>query len=189
MSSKRKLVWLRRALKRDLLTILTIFLVSATFSKVSAGAWFWLNDNNALARTNPETSLKTDALKNPLGQLLTLQENSLFPINTISTREEIVISRINVVITGYSSSPWETDDTPYITASGSFVREGIIANNLFPFGTKLKIPEIFGEKIFVVEDRLNSNKSYYHVDVWFPSQEEAMNFGKRWTYIEIIQES
>lgn len=95
--------------------------------------------------------------------------------------------KINVVITAYSSTVWETDDTPYITASGTYVRDGIVANNLLPLGTKIKIPEIFGDKIFVVEDRMNSRKSYYHIDIWFPSYQEALNFGAKRTYIEILK--
>jgi 3D (Asp-Asp-Asp) domain-containing protein len=50
----------------------------------------------------------------------------------------------------------------------------------------VKIPELFGEKIFVVEDRMNQKKGYYHVDVWFPSYWEAKNFGVKRTYIEIL---
>jgi len=81
-----------------------------------------------------------------------------------------------VTITGYSSSYDETDEDPYITASGEFVGEGIVATNFLPIGTKIKIPSLFGDKIFVVKDRMNP-RYYYRIDVWFPSKESALNFG------------
>lgn len=93
--------------------------------------------------------------------------------------------RVWVIVTGYSSDPMETDDTPFITASGTFVREGIIAANFLPFGTKVKIPALFGEEIFVVEDRMNPRKKY-QVDIWFPTKEEAIHFGAHRTYIEVL---
>lgn len=92
-----------------------------------------------------------------------------------------------VVITAYSSTPCQTDDDPYITAAGTWVREGLVANNLLPLGTKIKIPELFGDQIFVVEDRMHWRKGNYHIDVWFPDYWEALSFGVERTYIEIIE--
>lgn len=94
--------------------------------------------------------------------------------------------RFWVIVTGYSSDPLETDNTPFITASGTFVREGIIAANFLPFGTKVRIPSLFGNEIFVVEDRMNPRKKY-QVDVWFPTKEEAIHFGAHRTYIEVLE--
>ena len=101
--------------------------------------------------------------------------------------EPKVIKKVKVVITGYSSTIWETDETPELTASGSVVREGIVANNGLPIGTKIKIPELYGDKVFVVEDRMSWQKGKYHVDIWFPSYFEAKNFGAKRTYIEILE--
>lgn len=81
-----------------------------------------------------------------------------------------------VWITAYSSTPEETDDTPYITASMTEVRDGVVAANFLPIGTKIKIPKLFGEKIFTVEDRMHHRKKNF-VDIWMPSQEEAIDFG------------
>lgn len=117
--------------------------------------------------------------------LVIVQGNSLVAVNGFQDPE--VKKVINVIITGYSSSPEETDDNPLITASGSCVREGVIANNLLPFGTEIRIPEIYGEKIFVVEDRMHWRKSYYQIDIWFPSKNEAQEFGAKRTYIEILE--
>ncbi len=85
-------------------------------------------------------------------------------------------STTTVWLTAYSSSVDETDDTPFITASGKHVRDGIVATNFLPFGTKIKIPAIFGDKIFIVEDRMNKRK-HGIVDIWMPSKQEALRFG------------
>lgn len=118
--------------------------------------------------------------------LPTFQENTLLPISEIISPEDPPVQKIKVIVTGYSSTPWQTDDTPFVTAAGTLVREGIVATNLLPIGTKIKIPEIYGEKIFVVEDRM-SPRNYYHIDIWFPSYWEALNFGAKRTYIEILE--
>ena len=92
---------------------------------------------------------------------------------------------LKVYITAYSSSPDETDDTPNITASGSRTRDGVIATNMLPFGTKVRIPRLFGKKIFVVEDRMHSRFSE-RVDVWFPEKQDAKNFGIRYAEVEVL---
>jgi len=90
-----------------------------------------------------------------------------------------------VWLTAYSSSPDETDDTPFITASGKYVRDGIIASNFLPFGTKVKIPALFGDKIFTVEDRLHARFSD-RMDIWMPSKAAAFNFGKRYAEVVVV---
>jgi len=115
------------------------------------------------------------------------QETTLLPLISPPSYEESNVSkRVRVIVTAYSSSVWETQGDPFITASGSHVRDGIVANNLLAFGTKIRLPEIFGEKVFVIEDRMNSRKGYYHVDIWFPSQEAALNFGAKLTEMEVL---
>ena len=120
-------------------------------------------------------------------KLLLFNENTLIPASDPSNPEPKIVKKLLVIITAYSSTPWETDGNPFITAAGTQVRDGIIANNLFPFGTKIKLPELYGEKIFVVEDRMNWKKGYYHIDIWFPSYWEAKEFGAKRTYIEVLE--
>ncbi len=119
-----------------------------------------------------------------LSDLLTVQENSLLPSSVLP--EPKVVKTIKVVITAYSSTPGETDDTPTITAAGTTVRDGIVANNLFPFGTKIRIPDLYGSQIFVIEDRMRWDRSNYQIDIWFASHQEAENFGAKTTYIEVL---
>jgi 3D (Asp-Asp-Asp) domain-containing protein len=95
-------------------------------------------------------------------------------------------AKIQVTITAYSSTHDQTDETPFIAASGKLVRDGIVAANFLKFGTRIKIPEIFGDKIFVVEDRMAS-RFYHRVDIWFSSREAALKFGKQKTEIEILE--
>ena len=97
------------------------------------------------------------------------------------------VKTIKVVVTAYSSTPDQTDDTPFITASGKYVQDGIVANNMLPIGTKIRFPELYGDKVFVVEDRMHRRKSDYHVDIWFPERQLAVNFGVKTTKIEVIQ--
>jgi len=93
---------------------------------------------------------------------------------------------IPVVATGYSSSVWETDDTPYITASNTRTRRGVIALSRdllqrhsedapFRFGDTVHLTGI-GD--FIVEDSMNQ-RWRRRVDVWFPNQSEARRFGSR----------
>ena len=117
--------------------------------------------------------------------LTTIGQNSLKAIS--NPADPIKTKKIKVVITGYSSTVCQTDNTPFITASGKLVEDGIVANNMLPFGTIIKIPEIYGDKIFVVQDRMNSKKGYYHVDIWFEDYSQAKEFGSKITYIEVLE--
>jgi len=97
------------------------------------------------------------------------------------------VKKIKVVVTAYSSTPDQTDDTPFITASGKEVADGIIANNMLSFGTQIRIPELYGDKVFVVQDRMNRRKSNYHIDIWMPDRESALDFGVKTTEIEVLE--
>ena len=116
-----------------------------------------------------------------------IQGNTLVAVSNPNIPDPNVARKMNVVITAYSSTIEETDDTPFTTALGTTVRDGIIANNSLPFGTKIRIPELYGDKVFTVEDRMSWKKGDYHFDIWFPSYKEAKNFGAQWTYIEILK--
>ena len=97
------------------------------------------------------------------------------------------VKTIKVVITAYSSTPDQTDDAPFTTASGKSVADGVVANNMLPLGTKIKIPGLYGDKIFVIEDRMNRKKSDYHIDIWMPSREVAVNFGVKTAEIQVLE--
>lgn len=95
--------------------------------------------------------------------------------------------RMKVLLTAYSSTAAQTDSTPFITANGTYVYDGIVANNGLPFGTELRIPELFGDKIFSVQDRMHWRKGSYQFDIWFPTYEQAKNFGVKYAYVEVLK--
>jgi len=141
-----------------------------------------------LFTTIPLNSTLADAIKQP-GSLKIENENQEEKNEiTAEPSSPRVVKRIKMIITGYSSTPDQTDNTPFITASGKMVQDGIVANNLLSFGTKIKIPELYPDKIFVVEDRMNRRKGCYHVDIWFPTREEAKNFGVKIAEVEVLEE-
>ncbi|HLC70190.1 MAG TPA: hypothetical protein VJH75_04070 [Patescibacteria group bacterium] len=93
---------------------------------------------------------------------------------------------INAVITAYTSTPDQTDDDPFIAATGKRVHDGMIAANGLPFGTIIKIPALYGEKEFVVEDRMNARYGFGRMDVWLDtSKAEARKFGVKRLQVEI----
>ena len=119
-------------------------------------------------------------------RLVSLETNTLLPISS-PLGPERVRQTMRVTITAYSSTPDQTWGDPFITASGKRVRDGIIAANMLPLGTKIKIPELFGNKIFVVEDRMHP-RNYGKVDIWMETREEAKIFGVKHTSIVILED-
>ncbi|MBU4466828.1 hypothetical protein KKF47_02055, partial [Patescibacteria group bacterium] len=94
-----------------------------------------------------EAGFKVSLPQTTIVKTPTIQENSLLTSANHylpENNEIIVLETIPMTITAYSSTVWETDDTPFITAAGTQTRDGVIASNLLPFGTKVKIPKLFG---------------------------------------------
>ena len=108
-----------------------------------------------------------------------------------STEPEIrVISSGMHTMTAYNSEVAQTDDTPCITANGFDVCahgiEDTVAANFLKFGTKVRIPDLFGDRIFVVRDRMN-RRYPDRVDVWMLERSDAIQFGVRRTRIEVVE--
>ena len=99
---------------------------------------------------------------------------------------------MRMVITAYSSTRDQTDSSPCITANGYNVcvanAENVIAANFLPFGSRVQIPELFGDHVFTVHDRMN--KRYGNrVDIWMTSRQKAKQFGvKRATIVVLPKE-
>lgn len=90
---------------------------------------------------------------------------------------------IVATITGYSSTEDQTDSTPFEMASGKRVYRGAIANNCYPFGTKV----IIKQELYTLEDRMNKRYGCDRWDIWFPSREEALEWGiKKDVQIKIL---
>jgi 3D (Asp-Asp-Asp) domain-containing protein len=92
-----------------------------------------------------------------------------------------------IPMTAYTSEVAQTDDTPCITASGLDVCErdveNVVAANFLPIGTQVRIPELFGDRVFYVEDRMNA-RYYYKMDVWMKDYDDAIDFGLQYATIE-----
>lgn len=102
-------------------------------------------------------------------------------------------AKYHVSASAYSSRPAETDSTPCITATGFDVclnyalygSNNTVASNFLPLHSIVKIPELYGDKIFVVRDRMNSRYGSKNIDLWMPTYFEAAGFGRRQVMIEV----
>jgi 3D (Asp-Asp-Asp) domain-containing protein len=94
--------------------------------------------------------------------------------------------RVPVTVTGYSSTSDQTDSTPFVTASNTRVRHGVIALSRdllreftlaapFSYGDKV---ELEGVGVFTVEDTMNPRFSK-RVDIWFSSRAAARRWGRQ----------
>lgn len=92
-----------------------------------------------------------------------------------------------VTATAYSSTPDQTDATPFITSNGLRVYDGLIAANWLPYNTKIRIPDMFGDKVFTVNDRMNPRYDTGRLDVWMQSRADAKQFGIRHIRIQIVE--
>jgi 3D (Asp-Asp-Asp) domain-containing protein len=89
-------------------------------------------------------------------------------------------------VSAYTSRVEECDSTPFITASQTHVRDGVVATNQFPFGTRIKMPELYGDKVFIVEDRMNTRYTN-NVDIWMDDLTAARHFGRKTVKIEVYR--
>ena len=86
------------------------------------------------------------------------------------------------IFTAYTADEAQTDSSPTITASNQTVREGFIANNCLPFGTKVRIDG----KIFEVQDRMNERYGCDNFDIYMIEYSDAIKFGRQAMTYEII---
>lgn len=142
-----------------------------------------LNKNTVLAINSPITNPR---MEQPKPKPAVRKAFAGGPVHIDRPNGPVVITpgkEYQVVATAYSSTVDQTDASPFITASGTHVHDGTLAANLLRFGTKVMIPDHYGNKIFIVEDRMRDN---HKVDVWFPSRGEAFKFGVKRTRIVVV---
>lgn len=100
---------------------------------------------------------------------------------------------VRVTCTAYSSTPDQTDSTPFITASMQRVQPGIIALSRdllrrytpgapFDFGDYV---EIIGLGVFRVEDTMH-RRWRRRLDLWVESRAEAWRWGRREMLIGLV---
>ncbi len=113
---------------------------------------------------------------------------------------------MSVVATAYSSDPYQTDSTPCLPAMNfdlcEAAEEGVvdtIAANFLPLGTKVRFPELYGDKVFTVRDRMNARyNGTNRIDFYkaqldadgnvdnVASKQEAIDFGVQRITMEIF---
>ena len=111
-------------------------------------------------------------------------------INNLPNSNELTIIRESYhTLSAYNSEVAQCDSTPCITANGfNLCEHGVedsIAANFLKFGTKVRIPELFGDRIFVVRDRMNS-RYIDRVDIWMLEKTDAKQFGIKIAKIEVL---
>ncbi len=109
-----------------------------------------------------------------------------FVATTQASQATKVVREMVVATSGYNSEVGQTDDSPFIAADGTHTYDGMVAANFLKFGTKIQIPDYFGDKVFTVHDRMNRRYTE-RVDVWFPEHQQAMNWGVRHVRIVILE--
>jgi 3D (Asp-Asp-Asp) domain-containing protein len=168
--------------------------MSGTLS-ASAGVLDWFTSGDAVADSASTGSfdtlyvsvMETGRVSDDVPLMLA---QAVLPVYSPVGGVQKTVRRIQYVqVSGYNSEVAQTDDSPFITANGTYVRDGIVAANHLPFNTALKFKncgDIEDDKIFIVTDRMN--KRYQNnVDIWFASKADALKLGRRMCQIEIIQ--
>jgi 3D (Asp-Asp-Asp) domain-containing protein len=114
------------------------------------------------------------------------------PVEEDETIKYKVINTGYYRATAYNSEVAQTDSTPCIAASGFNLcennEENVVAVNFLPLGTKIRIPEYYGDRVFTVEDRM-ATRFGNTVDIWFKDRQTALQFGvKKSVKIEVVEE-
>lgn len=124
-------------------------------------------------------------------EALIIEEEAEKIENNLPENSDIIIKNTSLhTVTAYNSDPAQTDDTPCITANGFNVCEhGIedtVAANFLKFGTKIRMPELYGARVFIVRDRMNKRYTS-RVDIWMLENADARNFGVQSVVIEVLE--
>lgn len=172
------------------ITISAVLLTMFVLTSNSANAGYF-SDNSHIGNN-------VDYLKNTITKNADTTEDVPEPTPAPKTKTTKTVSKISsvatltVVASAYSSTPHQTDDSPFITANGEHVYWGGVAANIIdtngrniPFGTKLMIPDLFGDQIFTINDRMN-RRYKNNLDVWFSNTADAIEFGRKTIKIVIV---
>ncbi len=139
---------------------------------------------------NPNQDVKNEDLEQ---NKITMYENGFLQSSCTNQvcendSDELAVASIRkgIIITAYSSTPDQTDASPFITANGTQVYDGIVACNFLPFGTKVRLPDFSGDKVYTVEDRM-AKRFGNKMDIWMGTREMALEFGAQKLTVEILE--
>lgn len=114
------------------------------------------------------------------------ENDELGPTDLPESGERKPDRKMVVSLSAYTSTVDQCDSDPFTAASGKRVYDGMIAANGLPMGTKIKIPSLYGDKVFTVDDRMNPRYGLGHMDMWMDtSRAEALKFGRKNVEVEI----
>lgn len=171
MHSRKQLKRLRRYLIVVTAALVLNIIVPTTAKAQSVSPSDSTGNSNTVIVQNQPT-------ENPTSSLTTLPTPLDKPI--------VVKKSLTLRASAYSSTVDQCDGDPFTTASGTKVTDGIIAMNGMPFGTKVRIPSHFGDKVFTVTDRMNARWGSKRIDIWMPNRSAALQWGVRTVSIEIV---
>jgi 3D (Asp-Asp-Asp) domain-containing protein len=139
-----------------------------------------------LSWTVPQHSFSATGETSMLFPTDTAQQASVLFMNP-ALRDEYAPSKrtMHIMVTSYNSVPEQTDSTPFTTAMGTRTRDGVVATNILPFRTKVRFPDLYGSKVFVVEDRMNARYTN-HIDIWSDNVQFSKQFGARYLKMEVL---
>lgn len=104
-----------------------------------------------------------------------------------------------VSVTSYNSLVGQTDSTPFITATGSRTRMGVVAASpdiirQFGYGAKVRFisfgssnnckPRVIPKMIFTIEDTTAARK-VNQIDIWLPHRSQSITFGRCYAKVNI----
>ncbi|MDO8260484.1 MAG: hypothetical protein Q7T50_03240 [Candidatus Magasanikbacteria bacterium] len=133
---------------------------------------------------------KSTDMKDIIKLSFTIKEKDSQFINKLPENENKQVKWSGTfAVSAYNSEVAQCDDSPCITANGyNLCENGIedsIATNMLPFGTKVRFPDVFGDRVFVVRDRMNKRYTE-RFDVWMINHDDAIKFGLKYTKVEIL---
>lgn len=177
-----------KILKHQKLQFIVLFVLvfELAFPFQVAGAS--IEQNNA--QIKPNLVIKAANPDNQESHYTAKSEAKMSVFLAVPRREYKVLKTLEIPVTAYNSLPEQTDSTPCHTANGfdlcAHNQEDVIATNFLPFGTKVRMPELFGDRIFTVQDRMNA-RYHYRADIWMKSRPAAVKFGLVYTKIEVVE--
>lgn len=95
------------------------------------------------------------------------------PTMSIASRSRLATAPRLYDITAYTH-------TGYRTASGKWPVHGMVASNLVPLGTRVRIGNL---GIFTVEDRVGGGTDY---DIFLETRSECIRFGRKHLAVEVL---
>lgn len=108
-------------------------------------------------------------------------------VSLASTAQNIVrVYKVeDVRVTYFTACKEECGNDRGQTASGVMVHDGVIACNFLPKNTKVRIPSLYGRKVFTVYDKL-AEGLINNIDIYVKHKKLIPKEGHFEVYIEVI---